>query len=296
LYHQISENLFYQKLYFLTQQFFIMKKISLHLLFLLFALQIAIAQSPVKSEFRLVSDKTTADVDDIITVTIQAKEFKKMEGFQWSIKWKPEDYELISADIKNLPPDPAGNSHNEVAKGTLLFSWVFSVLPINLDDNTSIYELKYKAKKSGLVDGICFGADVLIIEVLKTGIAGETVPVQADFIGLSCGFVWTKTSKGVKTISALSSPTGTKELSNFESRAFPNPFSTSFNLQANIQSADNVLITIYDLLGKNVFSKTYHNIENGESINIDASDFSNGQYIYNIKTNVGISTGRLIKN
>lgn len=272
-----------------------MKKISLHLFFLFFAVQIAIAQSPVKSEFRLVSDKTTATTDEIITVNIMAKEFKKMLGFQWSIVWKTSDYELISAELKNIGNDPAGTSHNEIKKGTLLFSWVFNVLPVNADDNTSIYELKYKAKKSGLVDGICFASDALAIEVWRDGAAGDIVPVQADFIGFGCGFVWTKTSKGIKTISALSSPTGTKDVSTFESKVFPNPFSTSFSLQNNAQNADNVSVTIYDVFGKNVFEVTYNNINSGENINIDASNLSSGQYIYTMKTSVGTSIGKLVK-
>ena len=255
----------------------------------------AIAQSTTKSEFRLVSDKTTTTIGDTITVNIMAKEFKKMLGFQWSIVWKTSDYALISAQIKNIGNDPAGTSHNEIKNGTLLFSWVFNTLPVNADDNTSIYELKYKAKKSGLVDGICFASDVLGIEVWKDGAAGDIVPVQADFIGFGCGFVWTKTSKGVKTISALSSPTGTKDISNFESRVFPNPFSTSFNLQTNLQNTDNVSVTIYDVLGKNVFEAIYNNINSGENINVDASNLSNGQYIYTMKTSTGTSIGKLVK-
>ena len=223
-----------------------MKKISLHLFLLFFAAQIAMAQTTVKSEFRLTSDKTTANVDDIITVNIEAKNFKDMLGFQWSMKWKPEDYELVSAQIKNLPFSASDPNQNEITKGTLLFVWTFAVLPINLNDGTSIYALKFKAKKSGAVDGICFSGDALSIEVLKDSPTGDIVAVQADFIGLGCGFVWNKTSKGDKTVSALSSPTGTKDLAIFESRAFPNPFSTNFSIKNNLQNTDNVMVTLFD--------------------------------------------------
>ena len=273
-----------------------MKKISLHLFLLFFAAQIAMAQTVTKSEFRLTSDKTTANIDDIVTVNIETKNFNKMEGFQWDIKWKIADYELVDAKIKNLPFNPNSSTHNELIKGTLLFSWVYDVLPINLKDGTSIYELKFKAKKNGVVEGICFAADILIIEVLKTGVNGETVDVQADFIGLGCGFVWNKTSKGDKTITALTaSPTGTKDLATFESRAFPNPFSTSFSLQNSSQNADNVTVTLFDVLGKIVLEEKYSNVAQGQSITIDASNLSNGQYIYSMKTVNGTSQGKLIK-
>ena len=281
----------------LTLKIFInMKKISLHLFLLLFAVQIAMAQATVKSEFRLISDKTTANIGDIITVNIEAKEFKKMEGFQWSIKWKTTDYEFISAQIKNLPFNPQSPNQNEIVKGTLFFSWDYDVQPVNLNDETSIYELKFKVKKGGLVDGICFSSDALIIEVLKTGINGEIVAVQADFIGLGCGFVWTKTAKGDKTISTLGSPTGTKELATFESSAFPNPFSTNFNIKNNLQNADNVIVTVFDMLGNLVLEQKYTSIASEESISINASNLASGQYIYKMKTNNGISAGKIMKN
>ena len=273
-----------------------MKKISLHLFLLFFAAQIAMAQTVTKSEFRLTSDKTTANIDDIITVNIETKNFKDMLGFQWSMKWKPENYELVSTEIKNLPFGKQGDNENEITKGTLLFVWTFSVLPINLADGTSIYTFKFKAKKSGLVEGICFSSDALAIEVLKDGPTGEIVPVQADFIGLGCGFVWNKTSKGYKTITALTaSPTGTKDLATFESRAFPNPFSTAFNLQNNSQSTDNVTVTLFDVLGKIVLEEKYSNVAQRERINIDASNLGNGQYIYSMKTKNSVSQGKLIK-
>lgn len=273
-----------------------MKKISLHLFLLFFAAQIAIAQTVTKSEFRLTSDKTTANIDDIITVNIETKNFKDMLGFEWAMKWKINEYQFLSAQIKNIAFDANSPNQNEIQKGTLFFSWNFSVLPENLADGTSIYTLKFKAKKSGAVEGICFSQDALLIEVLKDSPSGAIVPVQADFIGLGCGFVWKKSSKGDKTITALTaSPTGTKDLATFESRAFPNPFSTSFSLQNNSQNVDNVIVTLFDVLGKIVLEEKHSNVAQGESITIDASNLSNGQYIYSMKTANGTSQGKLIK-
>ena len=102
-------------------------------------------------------------------------------------------------------------------------------------------------------------------------------------------------ANGVVIITDLNTTTGTKEITTFESHAYPNPFFTNFYIQNKFQNADNVSITIFDLLGKVVLEQQYDNVANDENIAINASNLAIGQYIYSLKTSNGVSTGKIAK-
>ena len=270
-----------------------MNKILVNLFFLLFATQIASAQTPDKTEFRLKTEKDIVVIGDIFKVKIEVKNFKAMQSFQWGLSWKPENYELIWVETSNALPK--SSFHNANVNGAFRVSW-FDVTSLsqNLPDNKAIYTLTYAAKKSGKADDICFSTDALEIEVTKGSSLSNPTFEQSDFIGLGCGFTWTRTASGVKTITDLKT-TGTKEITTLESHAYPNPFFTNFYIQNKFQNADNVSITIFDLLGKVVLEQQYDNVANDENIAVNASNLAIGQYIYSLKTSNGVSTGKIAK-
>ncbi len=271
-----------------------MHKFLANLFFLLFATQIASAQTTDKTEFRLKSEKSNVAIDDIFKVKVEVKNFKNMLGFQWGLSWKSEDYDLILVETSSSLPKKSGYNAND--KGIFRVLWYDSTaVSKNLIDNTTIFTLTYIANRSGKVEDICFSANAIDIEVVK----GDTGPIitleQSDFIGLGCGFTWSRTASGVKTITDLKTTTGTKEVATLESHAYPNPFFTNFYIQNKFQNADNVSVTIFDLLGKVVLEQQYDNVANDENIAVNASNLAIGQYIYTLKTSNGVSTGKIAK-
>jgi Secretion system C-terminal sorting domain len=259
---------------------------------LLLSFSVASAQTNPKAEFRLSSDKNIADANEVVSVKLSVKNFSQMLGFQWAVQWDSNDYEFVSADLKNLLPLSASDVTTNLFKpGVLLFSWSFVSKAETLADGTVIYDLKFKSKKSGNVDKICFTTDALGIEVLKDSPSGAIIPVQADFIGLGCGFVWTKTAQGKKSISALTI-TSEKDLVLTESKVYPNPFSEQINLMFDAQNSENVQITIFDAQGKIVLTQT-STAEN--VITIRTEQLATGQYFYKMKNNNKVSTGKILK-
>ena len=123
-----------------------MHKFLANLFFLLFATQIASAQTTDKTEFRLKAEKDIVAVGDIFTVKVGIKDFKDIIGFQWGLGWKLEDYELVSVEgSSNLFPK---STYNTSIKGIFRISWVDQTLSgEKIPDNDALLTLTYIAKK-----------------------------------------------------------------------------------------------------------------------------------------------------
>jgi hypothetical protein len=67
----------------------------------------------------------------------------------------------------------------------------------------------------------------------------------------------------------------------------PNPFEDECSLKIFSKIDDSLTLTIYDMATRVVYSKTYEVDEGENEINIDASDFIQGNYFLNIRTNAG---------
>ena len=60
--------------------------------------------------------------------------------------------------------------------------------------------------------------------------------------------------------------------------AYPNPFNPSITFKIHDDYQDNVNITVYNLLGKNIYS-TFYNSKNNNSVIWDASNYDSGIYL-----------------
>ena len=83
-------------------------------------------------------------------------------------------------------------------------------------------------------------------------------------------------------------PLSTVEISRNKFSVYPNPSSDFINLKS-LENNDEYLISIFDILGKEII----HNLKNPEQI--DISYFIKGQYIMKIETKDGIINERLLK-
>ena len=69
------------------------------------------------------------------------------------------------------------------------------------------------------------------------------------------------------------------EINNFSLfTAYPNPFNPSITFEINNDYQDNVNITVYNLLGKNIYS-AFYNSKNKNSVIWDASNYDSGIYL-----------------
>jgi hypothetical protein len=260
-------------------------------LFLLF-FQIANAQTAEKAEFRLDCNKVTVQVGEEFVVNLKVKNFTDIIGIQWSLKWNLSDFEFQKAKLKSVSNAYDSTSTNLIQGNTLLFSWIYDKKPETLSDGATMYELKFKSKKAGTLDGICFAQDAFGIEIWKDSQTQLIVPVQADFIGLGCGFVWTKTAQGTKSIKSLN-VLSENNLVLANTKVFPNPFSDVIRIELPSQTADNATFILSDVLGRVVLQKELKNID--IPLMIETSTLKAGQYIYKIMTNNATKSGVIIK-
>ncbi len=86
-------------------------------------------------------------------------------------------------------------------------------------------------------------------------------------------------------------PNGVNDLASLNANVSPNPSNGQFKLQ--LSDTEPISVEVFDLTGKQVFSKNY----NGSTIyTIDMENASNGIYIMQLETSVGRAFQRLIKN
>ena len=77
-------------------------------------------------------------------------------------------------------------------------------------------------------------------------------------------------------------------------KAFPNPNNGQFNLNLELEQVDDVVVNVYDLNGKVVFSTTAENIRAYQT-QIKLDDAANGIYLLRVETSLGTSTRRIVK-
>jgi hypothetical protein len=81
---------------------------------------------------------------------------------------------------------------------------------------------------------------------------------------------------------------------------FPNPFNNDLNVKFSSQKESDIMITITDLLGREVFTKLELNVSAGEhQYNIHPevnTNFSNGFYVLKVQANQGTFTTKLLKS
>ena len=258
------------------------------LLFSLLITQILAAQGQAKLAFNLASDKATVAVGDTFSVSVNTKNFVRIASIQFGVKWSKTDYTFIQDSRQALPISVGGSNYgaNYDNTGTWLLSW-FSPNGAN----TTLVKIKLKALKAGAVSNICFNPDLTFTEVVQNNTSGQTLAItEADFTGLNCGFLFTQTSGGVKTITAK--PSAVSDLATIESRVYPNPFKNDFTIAFKTPIVGDVDVTLFDALGKEVFVKKE---QARQLILIHIADLPTGLYNYRIRTNQGVSVGKVLK-
>ncbi len=78
---------------------------------------------------------------------------------------------------------------------------------------------------------------------------------------------------------------------------YPNPASTTTDIQLNLTASQSVLVNVYNTLGELVYSDTKNNMPAGENkITLNTVKFSNGIYNIAVSSKEGVATQKLIIN
>jgi len=76
--------------------------------------------------------------------------------------------------------------------------------------------------------------------------------------------------------------------------AFPNPFNPSTNIRFRLANSQAVQLVVFDLLGRQVAFKELQKLSSGQhQVSFDASEFASGMYVYQLRLNAEILTGKM---
>jgi hypothetical protein len=90
---------------------------------------------------------------------------------------------------------------------------------------------------------------------------------------------------------------GVQELGNDKmslSQNIPNPFSSTTDIKFYVEGEDNATVTVYNTLGSIVTQQTINTVVGENKVTINASNLSNGTYMYSLKYKGAISTKRMM--
>ncbi|MBA3647807.1 MAG: T9SS type A sorting domain-containing protein [Chitinophagales bacterium] len=103
-----------------------------------------------------------------------------------------------------------------------------------------------------------------------------------------------KTSNGTKVINSCMQ-SAKLDLTEADLTIFPNPAETKANVHFTISNSSHVLLRIFDMSGKKVFTILNQNLAEGEySLDLNASQFTKGVYLVNLITDSATQNQKLI--
>ncbi len=77
---------------------------------------------------------------------------------------------------------------------------------------------------------------------------------------------------------------------------FPNPFTSEITVENKNVTSENASITVYDIFGSKVFTKTIDRDELGKTFTLNLSDLAKGIYTIEFRSNSYSNTGKIVGN
>jgi hypothetical protein len=225
----------------------------------------------------LVTDERHFGWDENFTISLKAKDFIKISGFQFTFNF---DNTLLALDkvvtTKLVNDENIGLSLLD--EGGVTVSWN-TALPVTLDDNDELLSLRFSTKSAGnLSDAISIDSRFTKAEAYKNNgmeSSSEIQPVQLRFR---------------PTEHAVNEVIGAFEL--FQN--IPNPFSESTAIGFNLPEAGIVKFTVFDADGSVIKEMEAEFPKGFNEFLIGTKDLpTGGIYFYQLQTPFGRTTKKL---
>ncbi len=209
---------------------------------------------------------------DEITIPIKVLRFKKITGFQFTFEF---DYDALSFEgfsnenLTRLDDNNFGLKHIE--NGQITVSWD-DINTISVDDDLSLFSLKFRALKDGDLSKI--------VSMNSSLTTKEAYNNELDILDLK--FTFKATNEKVTNTWIL--------------QAYPNPFSESTSITFDLNKEELVEIFVYNLKGELIYSEFKNRQKGHNQIVLKSEVFKqNGIYIAQIKVGNQITaTERII--
>ncbi len=126
---------------------------------------------------------------------------------------------------------------------------------------------------------------------------GQHIRIAWHAYNLYGGNLWYSWFVDDVKIRATDTIVGISKIADFQaSQAFPNPFSTFTTIDFQLPTAGNVSFNVFRSDGTEVYEQTIQNLSAGfHEIRVDGTNWPSGLYFYQLRTQSGNSSGKLIR-
>ena len=223
-----------------------------------------------------------ANYGDIISIPVKVSNFNDVSGYQFSMEWNPNDFEFVAIDNDALIGN-YGTNYASQGKITALWS-TENPNGQNLVDGTIVFTLKLKViNQTSVNSSIQINSSITHSEAYNSNLDELTVVATSANIGINNS---TSISENQKEDYYL--------LQNS-----PNPFSDNTLITFNLPENQKVVLTIYNLLGEEVYNFSGNYTKGKHSLTWDGKNqyskaLSNGNYLLKMQAGDYIANRKLI--
>jgi hypothetical protein len=246
-----------------------MNKAKLIILFLFF-----VSSMSLNGQITLIAPTQKANKDDLISAEIKLKSKDTISLISFILEWDPSVLTFQKVDNFNLTPsafDIFGLTN--VATGSMKFNWLGTESYL-VKDSVVIFKVNFK------VDGN--KGTNSTIRFVKPKAYDNSINVDSIRITVQNGAIMV--NSGTSAIGNVSDTEGYAQLLQSQ----PNPANNKVLFPFTIKEADEVTLTIYNMVGKLVFSQKKKVDAGNQNFELNTEGvLAQGMYVYGILTKKG---------
>ena len=190
-----------------------------------------------------------------VTYSLYPQEELDIQGLQFELSFDNENFQFLELISRDLNLSKGNLSTRFIDEGKLLVSWNENDF-VAADENSALFELKFKKLNTGVIDPSFEFSDNLLQSQIYLD-----KPSPIYDLGLNM--------KSYKTSFNLVQNS-------------PNPFSQKTTVEFNLDNTETVEINVFDLQGRLVNSQIIKPVVGKNSLQYEASDF-NGEGVYYLR-------------
>ena len=222
-----------------------------------------------------------------VDMYVRIDNFKSILGAQFTVRWNPAVLKYVSVGNFNISSLSSvknfGEATEAIPKGILRFSWYDdNIAGATLPNGSHLFSIKCNV----------IGQLTDTTEVIISG-----MPVDIEFIGVKKILKYDVSKKCIFTVANSTAQSDVEQSSVFQLNAVsPNPFQDQTSIRFTVNTAEQVSIKIYDLLGHEIKNITnFYNIGT-HLVNIGQYVIpTSGTYIYQVSTADTQYSGSIVK-
>jgi hypothetical protein len=219
----------------------------------------------------MTTDPNSAKAGETFVTNINVEELQDMVGLQMGLSFDPKQVELIDVTSPNIDLKAENLGYNYINEGKIFISW--STIE-KLQAKGAIISMSFKAIKDIKDESVIRVEDATMQPEVYTLNANGTV--QTALIGLQVSKTFDK-----------------EQFELFQN--IPNPFNSTTQIGFTLPNADDVMFTVFDINGKQLYKSSGKYQKGYNTISLDINNLvANGVMYYQLETKSHSATRKMI--